>query len=86
MLSMCGCRAAIVEDEERKESRKGHWRGSRWEKHKPQRSETVRDPSLIAQITVIGLREARRRSGAGFIEPQRSAHAHPIEEVNEENV
>lgn len=33
-LSMCGCRAAIVEnDDERKESRKGQWRSSRLEKH-----------------------------------------------------
>lgn len=84
-LSMCGCRAAIVETtSEKKESRKGQWQSLRLEKHWPQRPKAVRDPNLTEQITGIVLREARRRSGAGFIKPQCSAHAHPIEKIDEE--
>lgn len=79
-LSMCGCRAAIVEnDDERRESRKGQWRSSRLEVLPSAIPEAVRDQVCTEQRTVITVIIPRAQRSAqtersSFIKPQRSAH------------
>jgi hypothetical protein len=66
-LSMCGCRAAIVEnDDERRESRKGQWREFKIGETQPRRSEAVRDPSLTERITIIMLKRSAQTERSRF--------------------